>query len=99
MPIIAIAFYMVIIRIGMAKTVVAFAEATLAGQGIINQRSGNGAQIPLEVHITQLAEHDKSRSQTYSKSRDIPYDPMMAHGRASLAEDSDPEMARGTQAV
>ncbi|KAA1472551.1 hypothetical protein DENSPDRAFT_838863 [Dentipellis sp. KUC8613] len=64
MPIIAIAFYMVIVRISMAKSTSAHVQATLAGEGVVGSQASvpgstpNYQMRPLEVHIAQLTETD-----------------------------------------
>ena len=85
MPIICISFYMVIVRIGMAKSSSAFARATLGGDmGVVGGHSGPVGSIertgfplrPLEVHITQLKESHKPHGGGDVKGVDhMAYDP------------------------
>ncbi|KAA1466498.1 hypothetical protein DENSPDRAFT_767502 [Dentipellis sp. KUC8613] len=66
MPIISIAFYMVIVRVGIAEASGSTSRGgESSGRGNLNypngQRGGNYAMQPLEVHITQLTESQQDR--------------------------------------
>ncbi|TFY50970.1 hypothetical protein EVG20_g11228 [Dentipellis fragilis] len=69
MPIISIVFYMVIIRVGIAKVTPSSrgGESSGLAHGLSTaahtQSRGEYAMRPLEVHITQLTESQKDRSQ------------------------------------
>ncbi|OCH95940.1 hypothetical protein OBBRIDRAFT_809485 [Obba rivulosa] len=65
-PIISITFYMVILRVGMTTARLHSAQGTIHADSL-RSHPGNSARQsyhlnPLKVHITQLTEHDRSRS-------------------------------------
>ncbi|KAA1467252.1 hypothetical protein DENSPDRAFT_900457 [Dentipellis sp. KUC8613] len=67
MPIISIAFYMVIVRVGVAKVGPPSRGGMSSGAGHLNypttQSRGDFGMRPLEVHITQLTESQKDIEQ------------------------------------
>jgi len=72
MPIISIAFYMVIIRVGISKVESSSrgpdSTPNLGGPSISQSQRGDYAMRPLEVHITQLTESQKDRLDQQSNS-------------------------------
>ena len=62
MPIISIAFYMVIIRVGVANVAPSRQGDPSGFENAISQtRDRDYAMRPLEVHITQLTESQKDK--------------------------------------
>lgn len=89
MPIIAISFYMVIIRIGMAKSSSAYADATMGGH-TVNGSADGGRDFqmrPVEVHITQLTEGEIPHDDRDTKEEDLAYDAIEQGG--TLHSESD----------
>ena len=63
MPIISIAFYMVIIRVGVAKVTPSSRQGDSSGFGnpLSQTQNRDYAMRPLEVHISQLTESQKDK--------------------------------------
>ncbi|THH19117.1 hypothetical protein EW146_g1987 [Bondarzewia mesenterica] len=100
-PCIAISFYMVIIRIGLANSSSVYARSTLAedivsGIGAIGSQGLTYSLRPLEVHITQLTESNKPPDQ-YPKIEESAHDVERGHGRSEFEAETDLS-GRGLQA-